>query len=302
MNLNTITILIALGLAGMSGCQSPADARAGSPEGDASLAGQVAPVVDDGRLYAAILKAGGDLISAGRTTKMATLIGQLERKRCAVALTVKPGREDLQGPRIYAQDRAGVLIMAGMFKCGTCADWHAGCSSGFVLTGNGVAVTNYHVVNHPESETLVAATADGRVLPVQAVLAASESDDIAIVQLGGDHLQALPLLADAPVGSRVCVIGHPSGRFYTLSEGIVSRYFLQADQHAAVPRMAITADFAVGSSGGPVFDTCGNVVGMVAGTTSIYYTHDKGRNDNLQMVMKYCVPVRSIAKLIIPPT
>jgi S1-C subfamily serine protease len=62
--------------------------------------------------------------------------------------------------------------------------------------------------------------------------------------------------------------------------------------------MAITADYAKGSSGGPVLNARGEVVGMVSSTNSIYYTREKGQNQNLQMVIKSCVPVGAISKLL----
>jgi hypothetical protein len=62
--------------------------------------------------------------------------------------------------------------------------------------------------------------------------------------------------------------------------------------------MSITADFAKGSSGGPVFDEAGNVAGMVASTESVYYDTKNGVRDNLQMVFKNCAPARSLLDLI----
>ena len=62
--------------------------------------------------------------------------------------------------------------------------------------------------------------------------------------------------------------------------------------------MAVTADFARGSSGAPVFNEFGNVVGMVTRTHSIYYNNEGGPDDKLQMVVKYCIPGKSILKLI----
>ena len=62
--------------------------------------------------------------------------------------------------------------------------------------------------------------------------------------------------------------------------------------------MTITADFAKGSSGAPVFDDRGNVAAMVASTSSVYYTQTKDTQKNLQMVFKQCVPAASILKLI----
>ncbi|MCY3023826.1 MAG: serine protease [Planctomycetota bacterium] len=162
----------------------------------------------------------------------------------------------------------------------------------------GVCVTNYHVVNAPKWETLVAMTSDGRVLPVKKVLAASQPDDVAIIQVDADNLVPLALAPDAPVGSRVRVLHHPDGRFYTLTEGMVARYFTTHKGGGHTTMMAITADYARGSSGGPVFDDRGAVVGMVASTTSIYYEEKEGRKENLQMVIKECVPAANVLKLI----
>jgi S1-C subfamily serine protease len=59
--------------------------------------------------------------------------------------------------------------------------------------------------------------------------------------------------------------------------------------------MAITADYAKGSSGAPVLDDTGSVVGIVSATNSIYYTPPQ---KNLQMVIKSCIPVDAIWKLL----
>jgi serine protease Do len=57
--------------------------------------------------------------------------------------------------------------------------------------------------------------------------------------------------------------------------------------------MSITADFAQGSSGGPVLDRRGNVIGVVAATLSLYNS-----DNNLQMVSKEAIPVSRIRALI----
>ena len=62
--------------------------------------------------------------------------------------------------------------------------------------------------------------------------------------------------------------------------------------------MAITADFAKGSSGAPVLNTKGEVVGMVSAMNSVYYEDDSTCPKNLQMVVKNCVPARYILNLI----
>ena len=62
--------------------------------------------------------------------------------------------------------------------------------------------------------------------------------------------------------------------------------------------MSVTADFAKGSSGAPILDLNGNVVGMVASTKSVYYDEENGLQKDLQMVMKNCVPAKCILDLI----
>lgn len=253
--------------------------------------------VNDRRMQSSILKAAEGFITAGTSVKSAALIEQLKQTRCAVKLA-KPAKKDRTSGQIYEQHKNSVLVVSGIYKCDKCTLWHAGCASGFVLTESGIAVTNYHVINEAKNETVVAATADGRIMPILKVLAASEADDIAIVQLGGDGLKPIALQPDAPVGEKICAISHPSNQYYTLTEGIISRYLTRNTKNKEVPVMAITADFAKGSSGAPIFDEAGNAVGMVASTVSIYYTNENGKKDNLQMVLKHCVPAASILKLI----
>jgi len=202
---------------------------------------------------------------------------------------------------MYEKLRPSVAVVAGVYKCGKCDRWHGAPASGFAITED-VLVTNYHVIAGDNRETFVAYVNNGKVYPVKEVLAASERDDIAMIRLNmvdGGKLTPISLEADAPVGTDVNVISHPARRYYTLTRGIVSRYFTMNRKGARnVPTVMITADYARGSSGAPVLNERGAAVAMVASTNSVYYEENGEQQKNLQMVFKQCVPAKSVLKLI----
>ena len=253
--------------------------------------------ISDERIEDLLDAAADKLIQSGQTVRMKDLLAQLNRRSCSVQLP-RPVPNKLSAAELVARARAGVLVIGDLFKCKKCPRWHVGASSGFMLTESGVCATCYHVVNAPESQTLIAMTGDGRVVAVKEVLAANPNTDVAILRLAGSGFTALPVDTEAPVGAAIRVISHPDDHFFTFSEGIVSRYVsVPLEKRAGeVTMMAITADFGAGSSGAPVFNERGGVVGMVNNTQSLYY--DPKRGKDLQMVFKHCLPSQYILQLL----
>lgn len=296
------TLLLTLGLGFILGI--PADAappqkaaRPKRPATPAALPLNLPGEVNDFRIEDQLDLAAEHLMAAGKTTKMSELLRQLGRRSCSVELPQFAPKPP-SGAQIAATCRTGVVVIGDLSKCKKCPKWHVGASSGFLLTASGVCVTCYHVVNVPESPTLIAMTGDGRIVAVKEVLAANPHTDLAILQLDGSGFQPLRLDTEAPVGSTVRVLSHPDDHFFTLTEGIVSRYVALPLEKASgeVTFMAITADFGAGSSGAPVFNERGGVVGLVNNTQSLYYDPKKGRD--LQMVFKHCLPSQYILQLI----
>lgn len=247
------------------------------------------------------------LQKAKLTTSGEELNEQL-KGRAECTLSLPPERtEQLTTESLFRNCRPSTLIVGNIYKCGKCSRWHESMASGFAIAPDVVA-TNYHVMENDKAATFAVMTAAGDLYPVIEVLAGNEEDDAAIVRVsipeGKPALTPVPIAAHTRIGGRVAVISHPAGQFYTFTEGMVSRYaaFQSADDGPTSVRMTITADYARGSSGAPVFDSCGNVCGMVSSTKSIYY--DKGNKDskgNLQMVVNSCVPAASISNLITAP-
>lgn len=244
-------------------------------------------------------------IYAASTGKVSTaeLRGELNRTGTVVKLA-KVRSSGKSWAEIYERAKDSVMIVGSIYMCEKCHRYHVTAASGFVISSSGALVTNFHVMNDSKSEVTGAMTKDGKFFPIKSVLAASRREDIAIVQLDGADFQPLALLADKPVGSPVCVLSHPDNAFYSLSTGIVSRYSEEVLTKKSPDRrhsLAITADFAKGSSGSPVMDDCGNAIGIAASTQSIYYNDDHGKQENLQQVVKYCVPARCVLDLIRAP-
>jgi S1-C subfamily serine protease len=259
------------------------------------------PVVDDDGIVDRVENAGNALIKSNKTVKLRALRTQLQHVHsCSLELPTV-ATEELTPAELYARRARGVLVVGVLAKPKKKSAKYemAGCS-GFALTTEGIFVTNYHVVDNPEGETLVVMTHQGDVTPVTEVLAADKLADVAILRAPGASFTPLPLASDAPpVGAPIWVISHPDHNFFSLTGGLVSRHFMAYTEFGHTPQIAITADFGAGSSGGPVLDHHGAVGGMVCSTTSVYWEDEKIKD--LQMVFKHCVPVESIRGLIKDP-
>ena len=224
------------------------------------------------------------MMDSDEAVSMESLIEQLKKEPRA-KLVLPAGK----GGRAEEVQKA-IAVVGGVYKCKR-------CTSGFLIAED-LVVTNYHVVDQPERSGLAVRLFDGRVFMVEAVVAASERFDLAVVRIPKTGVTPVALGQAAPVGAKVDLISHPNQKFYTLSEGRVARYFMTQRDRKTVPAMAITADFGRGSSGAPVLNEAGEVVGIAASTESLYYTENDDDQKNLQMVFKNCVPVSQLREII----
>jgi S1-C subfamily serine protease len=135
-------------------------------------------------------------------------------------------------------------------------------------------------------------TRDGRVCPVREVLAVDAINDLLILQVEGDGFTPLPIATGVEQGASVWVLSHPEFEFYTFTSGTVSGYYTLTSNEGEWTLMNITADVATGSSGAPVFNENGAVVGIARQIRNIW-SKDKER----QMVTKSCIPSSALLKL-----
>lgn len=195
-----------------------------------------------------------------------------------------------------------VYLIGTVYKCGMCDQWHpGGVATAWCLAADGVMVTNHHVFAQAKGAAMGICDRKGNTWPVTGILAANPAADLAIFRVAGNDFTPFPLGKSADVGDDVQVVSHPDGRFYMQTFGDVSRYHVQSLHDQSITWMSITADYAKGSSGGPVLNVAGQVVGMVASTQSIYYNSTDGKPKGpLQMVVKNCVPVSAITAMLRP--
>lgn len=230
------------------------------------------------------------------------LYNHLERKSFELKLKPVASKKVKKAKDIYNLAVKSTLIIARGYKSPVTKMWQTSMAGGVVIDKSGIVVTNYHVMQPSRGNVMAAMTSDKQVYPVVEVLAADQAMDIAIIKVDAKELTPLPLSTGNDVGSRVYTVSHPDGRLYSLSQGIITRHFYDYDRNMKAHRFAISADFAKGSSGAPILDDKGNVIGLVSSTRSIYYNRENGVDQNLQMVVKNCVPVQSILKLLKSPT
>jgi S1-C subfamily serine protease len=251
------------------------------------------------------LKLGSDfqkglekLLEDNQSVRLADLKRQLTQKHSKVVLGEIP-IHSVSPNKLYEQVSKSVLVMGRLYNCGKCSKWHTSMASAFAIGQDGIIVTNHHVLAKDEGEILGAMDNEGTIYAVEKVLAANQQDDLAILKLRDAKLNPMSLAKPANVGSDVWVISHPNRKLYTMTKGMVSRYqMILKNGQKPGRRMSITADYAKGSSGAPVFNRKGQVVGVVSSTSSIYYSIENGKKENLQMVVKSCIPVESIHELI----
>ena len=155
--------------------------------------------------------------------------------------------------------------------------------SGFFISDDGDVITNCHVIQgacHAEVKT-----SDEKVYDVKEVLAEDKEGDLIrlSVDIPRDAVHVLGISDSLPeVGERVIVVGNPLGLEQTVSDGIVSAV---REIPAFGNIIQITAPISSGSSGSPVVNMKGEVIGVAS------FQMVEGQNLN------FAIPGERVAKL-----
>jgi len=236
-------------------------------------------VMDDEDYVIRVTTASAKLLREGKLKSADSLRKLVHNGTLRIKLSPL-SREKLSAPDLCDRLRQSTLAIGSFYKCPECPEWHFNGSAGFAVAEGGIVATCCHVVTAEDpgvkESYLVAADDAGRVFPVQTVLAADRESDTCLVKIEAPGLKPLPLRPGARAGERVYCLSHPGGYYFMFTSGMVARVNRQRNEmfdecghtNGLLTRpilfLNVTAEFAPGSSGAPITDEAGNVVGQVA--------------------------------------
>jgi len=156
--------------------------------------------------------------------------------------------------KIFMENSPAVVVVASIDKEGK----PTSLGSGFIVREDGVIVTNYHVVNMASD---IKIKIGYKVRDIEGLLHVDPENDIAIIKVEGKDYPKVRIgdANRAQIGEKVYAIGSPQGLENTISEGILSG-IREIDRERKILQM--TAAISPGSSGGPVFNGRGEVIGI----------------------------------------
>ena len=161
-----------------------------------------------------------------------------------------------------------------------------GFGSGFFV-GDNLIATNYHVI---EGAARGSAKLVGQfsTYTIEGVTATDKTNDLALLKVTVSGIKPLPLgnSSDVKIGETVYVAGNPKGLEGTFSDGIISS---RRDPYTK-ERLQMTAPISPGSSGGPVLNSKGEVIGIS------FMTLVGGQNLN------FAIPSRYLTELLTEST
>ena len=191
------------------------------------------------------------------------------RPRLPNTETIKPGKSYPSGRKVYPERINKVKLSAqeifsryspAVFMIFTSSGYQQYQGSGFFISEEGLAVSNYHVFKGTYKGFEVIHLQDGREFRIKEVIVSDEVNDFIIftVNGAGSSFKYLQLAREYPqVGDKVYAIGSPRGLENTFSSGEISQL---RDNNI----LQISAPIDHGSSGGALFNEYGEVIGITS--------------------------------------
>ena len=232
-------------------------------------------------LYILILSLTIFYVSCKPSDKKETKKGSIAKENTGESKKSQP----FSASDIYSQTKSAIVLIIAYDE----NQIPLSQGSGFFINPTTV-ITNFHVIEG-SSEVKIKPIGSDKYLPKSIPIKVSETHDIAIIQTSEYTNQLEMDTSSQEVGEKVFAIGNPSGLEGTISEGIVSGI-----RTTDFDVIQITAPISPGSSGGPVLDEKGRVIGIST------FTLANSQNLNFAVPVKYIascsnyVPTKKVKK------
>ena len=207
------------------------------------------------------------------------------------------GKTEMTDAEVYAANVNSVVSINTTATAGTNFFGQpvqtASAGSGFVLTADGYIVTNYHVVE--DADTVTVTMYNGDEYDAKYV-GGDEDYDIAVIKVEAQDLQPVTV-GDSDtlnVGDHVLAVGNPLGELtFSMSGGMVSSVN-RAINVSGTPFNMIQTDASInpGNSGGPLFNSYGEVVGIVSAKYS------SASNEESVEGLGFAIPINDVIAMI----
>jgi S1-C subfamily serine protease len=195
-----------------------------------------------------------------------------------IAVSPSFSQQELSASGIFAKESDAVVLI-GAFK--TKKDARLG--SGFIISPNGLIITNYHIIK--DAKDIIVKLKDKKQL-VANLLVFDETKDIAVIKIPALKLKTVAMGNSdlVKIGERVIAIGNPLGLESTISDGLISAVRTMDN---GVKMFQTSVPLSSGSSGSPIFNYKGEVVGVTV----------SGRFDGQNL--NFAIPINSVRKIAV---
>lgn len=185
--------------------------------------------------------------------------------------------EDVPITSIFNEHSDSIVLIGALDR----KQGHLG--SGFIVRQDGLIVTNYHLVK--QAKKIIIKLKNNQGYKRVRVVGVDANKDIALLKIDAQGLKPVSLGNSSKIvtGERVVSIGNPLGLESTISDGLISSI---RKTNAGFKIFQTSVPLSNGSSGGPIFNLQGEVIGIATAS------NQKGQNLN------FAVPINEVKPLI----
>ena len=172
-----------------------------------------------------------------------------------ILLILLPAVSLADADRIFKENSKAVVVVTAYDEKGNAFSQ----GSGFIVRRDGAVVTNYHVISKARD---IKVKMGDKVFDVEGLIFTDKENDLVVLKVKARDMPVVKLgvIGKANIGEHVYVISSPVGFENTISDGLLSG-IRKIDEKREI--LQITAPISPGSSGGPVFNRNGEVIGVV---------------------------------------